>query len=38
MQSYLHILTIRLARASDAANGIIPDTASALGKKRGLIN
>lgn len=25
MQSYLHILTIRLARANDAANGLILD-------------
>lgn len=33
MQSYLHILAIRLARASDVAKGIMPDTASALGKK-----
>lgn len=33
MQSYLHVLTIRLARANDAATGILPDTASALGRK-----
>jgi len=33
MQSYLHILTIRLARANDAHNGKLPDTASALGAK-----
>jgi hypothetical protein len=33
MQSYLHVLTIRLARANDTANGVIPDTARALGKR-----
>lgn len=32
MQTYLHILTIRLARANDRANGILPDTAMVLGK------
>lgn len=37
MQSYLHILTIRLARANDSANGVLPDTAVALGKKPGII-
>lgn len=37
MQTYLHILTIRLARANDAINGILPDTASALGKKPSII-
>lgn len=37
MQSYLHVLTIRLARANDAANGRIPDSATALGKKPGII-
>lgn len=33
MQTYLHILTIRLARANDAGSLVRPDTASALGKK-----
>lgn len=37
MQSYLHILTIRLARANDTANGILPDSARALGKKPSII-
>lgn len=37
MQSFLHVLTIRLARANDAANGRLPDTATALGKKPGII-
>jgi uncharacterized protein YdcH (DUF465 family) len=37
MQSYLHILTIRLARANDAHNGKLPDTATALGAKPGII-
>jgi hypothetical protein len=30
MQLYLHILTIRLARANDAARGIVQDQARAL--------
>lgn len=33
MQSYLHVLTIRLARANDTAHGVLPDTATALAKK-----
>lgn len=38
MQSQLHVLTIRLARANDAANGILPGTARALGAKPVIIN
>jgi hypothetical protein len=37
MQAYLHILTIRLARANDEHNGKLPDTATALGAKPGII-
>jgi len=37
MQTVLHILTIRLARANDAHNGRLPDTATALGKKPSII-
>jgi hypothetical protein len=37
MQSYLHVLTIRLARANDAHNGVLPDTATALSAKPGII-
>lgn len=37
MQTYLHILTIRLARANDAANGIVPDSATALAGRKGII-
>lgn len=33
MQSYLHTLTIRLARFDDAKKGILPASARALGKK-----
>ena len=37
MQSYLHILTIRLAIANDAAHGMVPDPVRALAKKPGII-
>jgi hypothetical protein len=37
MRTYLHVLTIRLARANDRANSILPDTASALGRKPTII-
>lgn len=37
MQTYLHILTIRLARANDAEANKIPDTATALGGKPAII-
>lgn len=37
MQSYLHILTIRLARASDEAKGRMSDTATALDKTSGIL-
>lgn len=37
MQAYLHILTIRLARANDKVNGVLPDTARALGAKPSII-
>lgn len=30
MQAYLHILTIRLARANDADKGVIPDVSKTL--------
>lgn len=33
MQTYLHILTLRLARFDEAAKGVLPAGASALDKK-----
>lgn len=37
MQSYLHVLTIRLARANDAANGRLQDTTPTLSRKPAII-
>lgn len=37
MRTYLHILTIRIARANDEAHGRVGDSASALPGKKSII-